>query len=188
MKKILYFIFLLLLVNILNRFILYPRKAEIVSNKIQLLTLYTAIAGASVALFTFANNSKPNLIIKVISQTKINKNNNSEEKMAIIHYINSSNNPFEDLSIQVRVFEGLKEFNFDYLFSKKMYMAQGDSRERVFCLKCELDKKKISWDTFGTVKPVTLKINYSFSYFNFRNSIAIQEYIFNKNTETWDIV
>ena len=184
MKKVLYFVILIILLNILNRFILFPHRTAIVSNKIQLLMLYTAIASASVALFTFINNSRPNLIIQVIRI--VDKERQIIE--TVIHYENRSSNPFRDLSMEVRVFDGLEEYNFDYLFSKNMYMAQGDSRNRMFCLKCELDKKKIDWERFGINNSITLKIKYSFSYFNIKNEIAVQKYVFDKQKEIWTIV
>jgi len=121
--------------------------SEKVSNTILLITCIAWIISIIFLYLNFRilNNSflkslEPALLIQVYEEIIDQK----KTGRTIIHYVNTSNNYFSDLTIFCYIKIGINEsINYSDLFKDKMYMGPWDGRDRRFNFLEDLEKKKI---------------------------------------------
>lgn len=155
-----------------------------ISNIIQ---LWTAIATAIsilylvptfvVTIHSFLESKRPFLLI----QARDGKMKGTNNHATFIHQVNNSNNPFTDLTIQLRVKSQTSEVNLDHLFTPKMYFCNGDIRDLSFDTRAELTKKGFDLDAMILNGDVTLEISYEYTFHNRSEKVKVQRYKWDSN-------
>jgi hypothetical protein len=134
--------------------------------------------------WAFILSQKPALLLQAID------NLSTSEHFTRIHYENCSNNPFYDLSIFVKVTTSHTKVDLSDLFTKNMYMAPHDSRDRMFSTVNEL--KKRGFDLISSAQQnqeIILSIAYEFTYNRKTEVINVQEYFWDTSNQkpSWTI-
>lgn len=171
-------------------FIIFPHffleKNVLINVLIQLWIFITALISATIVIASYIHTNnvfvlsqKPHLLIKVISDSY---------KETCINYINTSPNPFYDLTICIFIYIDRKKINLSDLFHKKMYMASQDNRIRRFNFINELKERGIKVDNFQMKKKIKLTIFYSYTFNNRKELVQVQEYKYNLQNSVWEII
>ena len=165
-------------------------KSDVVSNIIQIWMCVAALISVVFVISSyiqtnqaFIASQKPHLLL--IARGGPNQNNPTMH-MTQIHYENKSNNPFYDLNILVRVSTQNTLVDLSNLFSPNMYMAVHDVRDRTFDTRLELSQR--GFDIDAAVKAnqtIILSLVYTFLFNNKKESIKVQEYIWQNGN--WSI-
>lgn len=139
--------------------------------------------------FAFILSQKPHLLVQVTTQKVVEGNTNNMFPLTVVHYVNTTSNPFMDLSFDIKVTAGNRTVDLSDLFTKKMFMAAHDSRDRRFNTLEELGKRGLDINNeVRTGHQVVLKIIYSHTFNQKMEYIKIQEYFWNCNIQQWEIV
>ncbi|MBX3037083.1 MAG: hypothetical protein KF758_09225 [Anaerolineales bacterium] len=163
--------------------------ADIISNTIQVWVCVGAFISVAYVIssyrhtnISFTLSQKPHLLLFVAEQeVQISSNNSETVHTTIIHYQNHSNNPFYDLSLSLKISTKNTIVDLSDLFSKNMYMAAHDSRQRNFFTLEELSRH--GFDLNSVIKQhqeVILSLAYEYTFNNKKEKINVQEYF-------WDI-
>jgi len=187
-------IFLLIVIGIVGTcFVLNTTiRSDISANIIQIWICVAVLISAIFVIYSyiqtnsaFVSSQKPHLLLQVRGFIKQNSQGLPDEHMTQIHYENKSNNPFYDLNILVRVSTQNTTVNLDNLFSPNMYMAVHDQRDRTFSTKKEIDSGFDLDAAVRTNQPITLSLEYTFSFNRRKEFIKVQEYVWKNNN--WSI-
>lgn len=173
-------------------------NSELISNIIQIWIGVGAFISATIIIGSyiitnraFILSQKPYLYLIARNHNKIKRDKNSNEFIHAtqIHYENISNNPFYDLTINVRVSTLNTEVDLSDLFTKKMYMSAHDVRDRNFVTVDELNKRGFNLDSaINENKDILLSLNYTFTFNNKEEIIDVQKYKWDKSRMEWSIM
>ena len=137
----------------------------------------------------FVLSQKPHLRIKVENL----KPKKSEQDPTLVHmtrilYANLTINPFEDLTIHVKVSNSKTSADLSDLFTPKMFMAGSDERQRSFITREELLAHGFEIESEFTSKDIPkLSISYNFTFNGRPEHVSIQQYIWNVESKEWNI-
>lgn len=156
---------------------------ELVSSLISLFACLGAFISAVFLIYSslidssaFLLSQKPSLLIQVLEIT--------QDPQTCIMYRNTTKNEFNDLTIIVKLKFSGKEVDISDLFTPKMFMASEDSRTRRFETRTFLSQRGVEIDKEDQVRLTT---HYTFTFNNKFEERNGPEYLWNSQTQTWDI-
>lgn len=137
----------------------------------------------------FILSQRPSLLVQVESLHIQNPNNsNSSLPRTRIHYKNTTNNSFDDLSFNITVYTSSRTVDISDLFRREMKMPGFDTRQRTFDPIYELNSRGFNIiQEASQGNEVKLKISYTFTFLNKKEKIEAQEYKWNNNINEWEI-
>ena len=161
-----------------------------ISNIIFLITCMGSLLAATFFIMnyiivkdTFIKSLEPILLIQVVSEVRPDATG-----VAIIHYINPTNNPFIDLRISCQICFWTPCIDYSFIFSKNMYMGPHDSRNRRFNFIDDLKEKGYNIDEILSLgKEIRLQLSYTYTFYGKKKRIDIQQYKWNSKINQWEI-
>lgn len=136
--------------------------------------------------YIYIEAQRPSLLIQIENFEGRDNNGNIIEKYAIIHYINISNYPFNNLKINVSVHCNNKIIKLDDVFKNKIILLGRDARQYKFDIRNELKKKGIEINDLLKQGNLILDMSYDYEFNNEKsNETVVQKYIY--INEIWSI-
>ena len=159
--------------------------ADIVSNSIQIWICVGAFVSVAYVISSYLHTNtafilsqKPHLLFFVSQQENQRSEDNAEMvHKTVINYQNKSGNPFYDLSLLIKLSTPNTIVDLGDLFTKNMYMAGHDCRERWFITVDELRKR--GFDLNSAVEQnqqIILSLTYIFKFNKKTEKVTVQEY------------
>jgi hypothetical protein len=173
------------------------RLNEKISNHIALWAGVAAFISAAYVIasylqtnYAFILSQRPHLRIRVENvMARISEQDHTLVHMTRILYENLTINPFEDLTIKVKVHNSKTVADISDLFSPKMFMAGHDARQRNFCTRTEILARGFEIESqFVASDPPKLSISYEFTFSQEVQQINIQQYAWDVTRKEWTIV
>jgi hypothetical protein len=163
-----------------------------ISNIIFLITCLGSLLAATFFIMnyvivkdTFIKSLEPILLVQVVSEVGPDGHATG---VAIIHYINPTNNPFIDLRISCQICFWTPCIDYSFIFSKNMYMGPHDSRNRRFNFIDDLKKKGYNIEEILSLgKEMRLQLSYTYTFYGKKKRIDIQQYKWNSRINQWEI-
>ncbi|MBI2984988.1 MAG: hypothetical protein HYY50_05195 [Candidatus Kerfeldbacteria bacterium] len=159
--------------------------SEKIGHWISLWGLIAAFISASFVIASFWHTNKayvaskkPALLIRVM------KGNPTTE----IHYMNTTDNAFEDLTITFIVVLKERTIILKNLSKVAMYMAARDSRVYPFNTKESLKDNEIDLEKELTDNGIILDVRYGFTFLGKPVHINVQKYKLDPTTRLWNII
>lgn len=159
--------------------------ADIVSNTIQIWICVGAFVSVAYVISSYVHTNtvfvlsqKPHLFLFVGEQEIQRSQDNAEMvHVTVINYVNNSGNPFYDLSLSIKLSTPNTTVDLSDLFTKNMYMAAHDTRQRNFVTVDELRKR--GFDLNSAVEQnqqIILSLIYEFKFNKKAEKVKVQEY------------
>ncbi|MEW6672623.1 MAG: hypothetical protein AB1427_13030 [Thermodesulfobacteriota bacterium] len=137
----------------------------------------------------FLLGQKPSLLIQVESQhLQPNPQTQSVVPFTIIHYTNTSQNEFTDLTLIVKLRISNRDIDLSDLFKPKMFMASRDQRNKRFETLAFLSKRGVDINNetaYGN--QVLLIISYTFTFNKELEERNGPEYKWNGQIQHWEL-
>ncbi len=163
--------------------------ADKISNIILLSTCVIGILSILLLIYSnlivqagYIKTIEPTLLLCVI-------NNNNPQCPTTIVYNNVTDNIFDDLTINCLIRCGSEIIDYSHLFSKQMYMGPRDQRIRNFDFIKDLKQNhgiNVN-EIIHSDKNIILDLSFSYTFINKLVIRKVQNYIYNINTNNWDI-
>jgi hypothetical protein len=114
----------------------------------------------------FLLSQRPSLLIQVQGQhIQINAQNNEPVPHTFVHYSNTSQNDFDDLTIVLKLQASNRIIDLADLFKPKMFMAAPDKRHRKFETLALLSQRGVDIESeTRTGNQVLLSTGYTFTF------------------------
>ena len=169
--------------------------AELVSNLISLFVCLGTLISATFIVYSYMQTNKafmlsqkPFLLIQVVSEHLQPDPQAQPIPFTIIHYTNTSQNEFVDLTIFVKIHVSNRVVDISDLFRTKMFMAAHDQRNRRFETLSFLSTRGLDINAeTASGNQVILSTHYTF---NFSNKLEMRqgpEYKWNSQIKHWEI-
>lgn len=137
----------------------------------------------------FVLSQKPHLRIWVQNgNARTSQQDATPVHMTIVHYENMTLNPFQDLTIHVKVGNSKVSADLSELFSPKMFMSGRDQRQRSFPTKKQCLARGLDIEAeFPSDDPLKLSISYEFTFANKLEKVTIQMYFWDRGRKQWQL-
>jgi hypothetical protein len=171
--------------------------ADVVTSLIAIFTCLGVLVSATFVVYSYAltnetylKSQKPSLLIQVKSEhLQPNPQTQSTSPFTFIHYKNTSQNEFEDLTIYVKLYVGNRELDLSDLFRPKMFMAAHDQRHRRFETVPFILRRGIDINSETAAgNQVILSTSYFYTYNKKREDRKGPEYKWNAQIQHWELM
>lgn len=171
--------------------------AELINSLIAIFACMGGLISATFIVYSyiqtnkaFIHSQRPFLLIQVVCKDLApNPQSQTLVPYTFIHYINTSGNEFNDLTMVIKIRVGGREMDISDLFTPKMFMAARDRRHRKFDTLSFLSQRGIDINSEAIAgNPVILSTGYKFSFSNKPEVRKGPEYKWNPQIQHWEIV
>jgi len=137
----------------------------------------------------FLFSLKPSLLIRVVSEHLPNSQQTKQVPYTFIHYANTSNNEFVNLTMEIKLKIGTREIDLSDLFKPKMSMAAQDTRQNRIETFDILGQRGIDINReVQAGNAAILKTGYRFTFNGKEEKRAGAEYKWNAGISHWEIL
>ena len=167
------------------------KDSDLISLYISIAACLGALVSATFVVFSYlqTNNAyieaqRPHRLAMMESLVR----EGTGEPVSRVHYQNITNNRFTDLTLDIKVTAGNREYSLSELFRKKMTMIGRDQRQRSFHPLKELQALGLDLQsTAESGNEVTLDVSYEYTFNKKKDVVNAQMYRWNASRREWEI-